>query len=206
VPGILVQCGMSSLSIAQRQDVFTEQADMISVMPTHHDEAFVEVDTHVLHPREELEDYARLARETGVKIEWEVWHTGSIWNLRYLIDRGLVSPPHITTLFFGWPGGAWTPPTVEEYLYRRRLMPPGSIVTVSVMGPEQLAIAATAIALGDHVRVGTEDFPYSHSGQPVATHELVREMATIAAAMGRPLSTPQHAKQVFGIEEARSLT
>lgn len=198
---IVIQCGMSSLLIADRQEVFTEGADMISIMPTHHDEAFVEVDTHVLHPREELEEYARLSRESGVKLEFEIWHTGSIWNLQYLIDRNLLDPPFVTTLFFGWPGGAWSPPTVEEYLYRRRLMPPNAVLTVSVMGPEQLAIAACATAMGDHVRVGTEDYPYGRSGEYVPTHQLVQEIAEIARSMGRPIARPFEARRRLGISK-----
>jgi 3-keto-5-aminohexanoate cleavage enzyme len=133
---MIIQCGMSSLEIEDRMDVYYQRADMISVILNHHDEAFVEVDTHVLHPREELEDYARLTTEYGVKPEFEVWHTGSIWNLKFLIDRGVLKPPYITTLFFGWPGGTWTPPTIEEYLYRRKFMPEGCVVSVSVMGTE----------------------------------------------------------------------
>lgn len=202
---ILIQCGMSSLSVQERQAVFQERSDMISIMPTHHDEAFVGIDTHVLHPREELVTYAELSRETGVGLEFEIWHSGSIWNLKYLIDHGHVTPPFITTLFFGWPGGGWTPPTVEEYLSRRRLLPPEAVVTVSVMGPEQMAIASCAIALGDHVRVGTEDYPYNRRGEPEETHGLVREVAEIAEAMGRAIATPEVARQRLGLREMRRM-
>ena len=51
---LIVQCGMSSLQIKERMDVFEHHADMISIILSHHDEAFAEVDVHVLHPREEL--------------------------------------------------------------------------------------------------------------------------------------------------------
>ena len=78
---LIVQCGMSSLPIKDRMEVFEQKADMISIILSHHDEAFAQLDMHVLHPREELEEYARLSREFGVKLEHEIWHTGSIWNL-----------------------------------------------------------------------------------------------------------------------------
>ena len=54
---------------------------MISIITSHHDEAFAGLDVHVLHPREELLEYARLQAESGVRLEYEIWHTGSIWNL-----------------------------------------------------------------------------------------------------------------------------
>lgn len=197
---LIIQCGMSSLPIPKRMDVFTERADMISIIVSHHDEAFAKQDFHVLHPREELEDYMRLCLQHGVKPELEIWNTGSIWNMNHLIDRRLLMPPYFTTLFFGWPGGAWSPPTVEEYLYRRRYMPEGSVINVSIMGPEQIEILTAAITLGDHVRVGTEDYPYDHDGKIVPTHELVAAAANIARSVGREIATPAQARKLVGLD------
>jgi 3-keto-5-aminohexanoate cleavage enzyme len=196
---IIVQCGMSSLPIPERMNVFTHKADMVSIILNHHDEAFVEADFNVLHLKEELIEYTRLCREYGVIPEWEVWHAGSIWSLNYLIGKKLLQPPYVTTLFFGWPGGTWSPPTVEEYLYRRRLMPDGCACNVSIMGGGQRDILAAAIIHGDHVRVGTEDLPYDHSGKLVDTPALVRETAEMARAFGRPLATVQQARKMIGL-------
>src|SRR5579859_7840737 len=153
---LIIQCGMSSLPILERMEVWEKQAEMISMIISHHDEAFTGLDVHVLHPREELAEYMRLCQQYQVKPELEIWHAGSIWNMRYLIDKGLLPAPYFTTLFFGWPGGSWSPPTMEEYLYRKRLMPSDSIINVSIMGQEQKTILAAAILHGDHIRVGTE--------------------------------------------------
>ncbi len=195
---LVIQCGMSSLPIPDRMDVWTEHADMISMIVSHHDEAFTGLDVHVLHPREELEEYMRLCNQYHVKPELEIWHAGSIWNMRYLIDKGLLSAPYFTTLFFGWPGGSWSPPTLEEYLYRRRLMPPGSIINVSIMGPEQKTILAAAILNGDHVRVGTEDYPYI-DGKVAATHELVAEVVDLARHLGREIASAEETGKLLGI-------
>jgi 3-keto-5-aminohexanoate cleavage enzyme len=198
---LIVQCGMSSLPIPERMEVFRERADMISIITSHHDEAFAEVDTHALHPREELAEYARLSAEYGVRLEYEIWHTGSIWNLNWLIERDLVSPPYFTSLFFGWPGGSWSPPTIEEYAYRRRHLPAGSVATVSVMDERQIDLIAAAIVSGDHVRVGTEDYPFARSGEIAPTHQLVAEVAELAAALGRPVATPEQARPLVGVAE-----
>ena len=204
---IIVQCGMSSLPIPERMDVYEHKADMISVILNHHDEAFAQTECNVLHLRKELVEYCRLCRKYGVVPEWEVWHAGSVWNLNYLLGRKLLEPPYVATLFFGWPGGTWSPPTVEEYLYRRRLMPEGCVCNVSIMvadhattlGEGQRDILAAAIIHGDHVRVGTEDYPYDHSGEVVPTHELVKETAEMARALGRPLATVQQARKMIGL-------
>lgn len=200
---LVIQCGMSSLPIQERMDVFEQRADMVSIITSHHDEAFAAMDVHVLHPREELEEYARLSADHGVKLEYEIWHTGSIWNLNYLIERGLVEQPHFTSLFFGWPGGSWSPPTIEEYLRRRAQLPEGCIATVSVMGPEQIKIVTTAILEGDHVRVGIEDYPFNRAGEVAPTHELVAEVVRIAEAVGRPVASPAEARQIIGLQPSR---
>ena len=198
---LVIQCGMSSLPIPKRMEVWEQHADMISMIVSHHDEAFTGLDVHVLHPREELEEYMRLCQQYEVKPELEIWHAGSIWNMRFLIEKGLLPAPYFTTLFFGWPGGSWSPPTLEEYLYRRRLMPEGSIINVSIMGPEQKTILAAAILNGDHIRVGTEDYPYLN-GRVAATHELVAEAVELAQRLGRTIATPAEMRALLKIGAA----
>jgi 3-keto-5-aminohexanoate cleavage enzyme len=194
----IIQCGMSSLAISQRMEVFTEKADMISIILGHHDEAFVNIDTHKLHTREELIEYSKLIKQYGVKPEFEVWHSGSIWNLKYLIDRKYIDPPYFSTLFFGWPGGNWTPPTIEEYLYRKKLMTKKRIINLSIMDPEQYRLIGVAIAMGDHVRVGTEDNPSIEEKQ-VTTEELVYWVTDIAKAIGRRIATIEESAKIIGI-------
>jgi 3-keto-5-aminohexanoate cleavage enzyme len=196
---LVVQCGMSSLPIPERMEVFEQRADMISIITSHHDEAFAGLDVHALHPREELAEYAELSRTHGVKLELETWHTGSIWNIEWLIERGLLDAPYFTSIFFGWPGGSWSPPTVEEYLSRRRSLPPECVATVSAMGEEQFRLLVAAITLGDHVRVGTEDHPFDRFGNAATTHELVAQIADVARAVGRPIATPEQAREITGL-------
>ena len=57
----------------------------------------------------------------------------------------------------------------------------------------------TAIILGDHVRVGTEDYPYLHDGRSASTHELVEEAAAMARALGRPPATVEEARRIIGL-------
>jgi 3-keto-5-aminohexanoate cleavage enzyme len=197
---IIIQCGMSSLPIPDRMAVYENHADMISIILNHHDEAFVLTECTVLHSRQELGEYARLNQKYALIPEFEVWHAGSIWNLNYLINQGLLTPPYITTLFFGWPGGTWSPPTIEEYRYRRKLMPEGCVCIVSIMGEAQRDIITAAILMGDHVRVGTEDYPFNRAGKEASTHELVKETADIAKALGRPLATIEQARWLIGLQ------
>ncbi|MCD6570271.1 MAG: 3-keto-5-aminohexanoate cleavage protein [Deltaproteobacteria bacterium] len=197
---IIIQCGMSSQTLDERIDVFEEKSDMISIILSHHDEAFAQEDFNILHTKEELISYARTCGQYGVVPEFEVWHTGSIWNLQYLIQKDLLKKPYITTLFFGWPGGSWSPPTIEEYLYRRKQMPEGCVCTVSIMHENQIKIMTAAIVEGDHIRVGTEDYPFNRAGEFASTCELVEEAADIARAVGRPIATVKEARNMLGIQ------
>jgi 3-keto-5-aminohexanoate cleavage enzyme len=197
---LVLQCGMSSLPIPERMEVFTAQGDIISIITSHHDEAFTGLDVHVLHPREELIEYAELSTTHDVKLELEIWHTGGIWNTNYLIERGLLEAPYFTSLFFGWPGGSWSPATVDEYERRRSALPEGSVATVSVMGTGHHEILSAAIQSGDHVRVGTEDFPFDRNGEPTSTHQLVAEIRDVAQRLGRELATPDEARRICGLK------
>lgn len=201
----IVQCGMSSFLIDERLDIFTQHGDMISVIANHHDEAFPEGNVNVLHPMEELIRYCELGIQYSVRPEWEIWHSGSVWNIEYLLKNTTLVEPVITTLFFGWPGGTWSPPTVEEYLNRRRMMPKQCAVTVSVMGPERYGVLAAAITSGDHVRVGTEDYARNRWGTPAQASELVAEVVQIADALGRKVATPDEARELLNLTPA-SLT
>jgi len=196
---IIIQSGMSSITLRERIELFEQHSDMVSIIANHHAEAFAQVNCNVLHPLDELEEYCAACRKYKVKPEWEVWHAGSIWNIKALIAKGLLDPPYITTFFLGWPGGTWSPPTVQEYLYRKSLMPKNSVITVSIMCEEQMDILVAAITHGDNVRVGTEDWPYLQNGKVAACHELVREIAGISRSLGREVATPAQTREMCGM-------
>ncbi|RDE11555.1 MAG: 3-keto-5-aminohexanoate cleavage protein [Candidatus Thorarchaeota archaeon] len=197
---IIIQAGMSSYPIEEREATFKAHPDMLSVILNHHDEHFTDLTVNQLHPLEELEEYCAKCRRSKIAPEWEVWNTGSYWNLRYLIEKGLINPPHILTLFFGWPGGTWSPPTIDEYMHRVRYMPENCIYSVSVMGPEQSAIALVSIQNGGNVRVGTEDYPFVRPEVPAKNNaEIVARIKGIAKEVGREVADPSEARKILGL-------
>src|SRR5437870_8256473 len=80
---------------------------------------------YALHPRDELETFCRAAREHGVKTEVECFYTGAYWNLQFIRRLGLLDDPIWATIFLGWQGGAWTPPTHDALLFMVRHLPAG---------------------------------------------------------------------------------
>ncbi|MHA1275986.1 MAG: 3-keto-5-aminohexanoate cleavage protein [Candidatus Helarchaeota archaeon] len=197
---VIIQAGMSSDPLEERYPLFEARPDLASIILNHHDESFTNVQLYRLHTREELEQYCNVCEKYRVKPEWEVWNTGSLWNLRYLIEKGLAKPPHFLSSFFNWPGGAWSPPDPDEFFLRKKYYPPDSLYTVSTMGPEQTKIATLAILHEGHVRVGTEDYPYIKEGVIAKNNaEIVARMVRISKELGREVATPSEARKIIGI-------
>ena len=173
---------------------------MMSIMTTHHDEQFTKESFNVLHLKPELEEYCHLCLKYGVKPEFEVWSTGGVWNLLYLEKNGLIKKPYFLSIFFGWPGGGWSPPTVEELEHRVKNLPPGSLYTTSVMDKAQRELLRATIRAGGHVRVGTEDYPLLPDGTPAQSNtELVSDIVHLAKENGREVATPEEARELIGI-------
>ena len=196
----IIQAGMSSDPIEKRKGDFEARPDMISIILNHHDEHFTQMNVHRIHPLDELEKYCEKCEEYKIKPEWEVWHTGSYWNLKYLIEKNLIKPPHVLTCFFNWPGGTWSPPTADEYLHRLKYMPEGCVHTVSIMGEKQSMIAALAISSGGNVRVGTEDWPFIRNGIPAKNNaELIKHTLEIAEKLDRDVAMASEARKLLKI-------
>jgi len=200
---IIIQAGMSSEPIIQRKNIFDANPDMMSVMLNHHSEHFPQTTVDVLHPLGELEEYCIRLKKSNIIPEWEVWHSGSFWNLNYLIDKKILDQtnPHILTLFFNWPGGMWSPPTHVEYIHRRRFIPPNTVHTVSVMGEEQMKLLVFVLTHEGNIRVGTEDYPFIKKGTPAKNNaEIIENYVSICKHVRRDVADPSEARKILGLK------
>jgi 3-keto-5-aminohexanoate cleavage enzyme len=204
----IIQYGIANGRFPQRVELMKQKPDMMSICFNAHDECFQPdpsyppVELYGIHDREELEKYCRYTREHGVKPEVESFHYGAVWNARRFIDMGLLDTPVWTTVFLGWPGGCWTPPTVEAMQYMHHHKPPDFNYSVSVMDPPtQWQVLTQSILLGGHVRVGMEDNPYLDSKGTLAKSnaELVDKMVRIAKDLGRDVASPEEARRITGL-------
>jgi 3-keto-5-aminohexanoate cleavage enzyme len=201
-----VQFGIASARLEEKFRLMELRPEMMSYAFNVHDEyfrpdpAFPANEMYALHPRDELEEFCRGALEHGVKTEVECFYTGAFWNLEYIRGQGLLEDPVWATLFLGWQGGAWTPPTHDALLYLVNHLPPRVNWNVSVMDPMQWRIHALAIAMGGHVRVGWEDNPYLPDGALARTNaELVEVAVRMAETVGREIATPDEARAITGV-------
>jgi 3-keto-5-aminohexanoate cleavage enzyme len=202
----IMQFGIASARLPEKVELMKLKPEMMSYAFNVHDEffqpdpAYPANEMYALHPRDELLEFTRVAEEHGVKPEVESFYTGAFWNIEYVRRHGLLQDPVWTTLFFGWAGGAWTPPTADALIYMVNHLPERCLWNTSVMDPaSQWNILAQAIAMGGHVRVGWEDNPYGPDGKPASNAELVRNVVDISRALGREIATPDEARAMMGL-------
>jgi 3-keto-5-aminohexanoate cleavage enzyme len=203
----VVQFGIASARIEEKVRLLDLRPDMMSYAFNAHDEYFrpdpdyPAVEQYSIHPRDELETFCAAAREHGVKPEVEAFYTGAFFNLEYVRSKGLLDDPVWATLFLGWEGGAWTPPTSDALDFLVRHLPPRVTWNVSVMNRhEQWGLLAQALGMGGHVRVGWEDNPFLPDGRPSRTNaELVDTIVQMARLIGREPATADEARHIIGL-------
>ncbi len=142
--------------------------------------------------------------EFGVRPELEIFDKGHVANARRLAKEGLLTFPQHVDFVLGVPGGLEA--TVSNLCELVNDLPPGCTWSVAGIGRQQLPMAMTAIAMGGHVRVGLEDNVYYSKGRLARNEELVARVARIAHEAGRPVATPDQAREILGLRVREGLS
>ncbi|MEW6673644.1 MAG: 3-keto-5-aminohexanoate cleavage protein [Thermodesulfobacteriota bacterium] len=144
-----------------------------------------------------IEYLARIFQETGVKPEIEVFETGMINNALFLEKKKLLPPPLHFQFVLGVPGAM--PGSVKNLLFLSESIPAGSTWTVAGIGKWEIPLAAAAVVLGGHVRVGLEDNLFLPDGLPASNPGLVERVVNIAREIGREIATPEEARAILSM-------
>lgn len=151
------------------------------------------------HPKD-IEVFAKTIMEHGVKPEIEVFEAGMIANALHLAKKGLLAEPLHFNFVLGVPGGL--PATAKNLLLLVESIPAGSTWTVSGVGRHQLAMNVMGMVLGGHVRTGLEDnIYYNRNNLAQGNWQLVERVARIAGELGRPIATPDEAREMLGLKK-----
>ena len=70
---------------------------------------------------------------------------------------------------------------------------------VAGIGKHEIPLATAAILMGGHVRVGLEDNLYLPDGSLASNPALVETIVRIAKEVGRPIASPDEARQILGL-------
>jgi len=153
-----------------------------------------------MNSQEYIEKFASRMKELGVKPEIEVFERGMINNAIRLAKKGLIDMPLHFDFVLGVPGAC--PGTPEDLMHMIRSIPEGSTWTVAGIGRAELPLAAMAVVLGGHVRVGFEDNIYYSKGVLAESNaQLVERVVRIAKELEREIATPDEAREILGIKK-----
>jgi len=156
------------------------------------EQAFLNVPSH-------LRVMAERIGKAGVIAELEVFEPGHIRLARQLIDDGWVDGPGLFQICLGI---EWSQPATPEAMIYMRSLLPGDCAWFSFgIGATQFPMAAQAVLLGGHVRVGLEDNLYLSKGVLAPSNAALAERSVaIIEALGHPVATVAQAREILGIE------
>lgn len=140
-------------------------------------------------------------RELGVKPELELFDTGNLWFADVMRQEGLLAAPPMYQLCMGIPYGAPADPGLLNAMVN--MIPEGTEWTSFAIGRNQLPWVAQSVLLGGHARVGLEDNLYLRRGVKATNAQLTQEAVKIIDSLGQQVATPDEAREILGIENAR---
>lgn len=137
--------------------------------------------------------------ENNIKPEYECFDMGHLEAALQMARRG-EAPGHPMQFNFvlGVPGASSA--SVSNLLWLVSALPEGSTWTATGIGRHEFTLAAHAIAMGGHVRVGFEDNLYLSKGVLAKSNgELVAKVVRIAKELGREIATSDEAREILSL-------
>ncbi|MGD9210823.1 MAG: 3-keto-5-aminohexanoate cleavage protein, partial [Desulfobacteraceae bacterium] len=150
----------------------------------------------------QMKKYATLDRENGTKPEIEIWDSGQISNVAWLLDNGYVDRPvHLQYVMGALSGMPATPETLAYVHEMTRKSLNKFTWSVAAVGKDQLRMAAVTLAMGGHVRVGLEDSLFCGYGRMArSSAEQVERVVTMAKQLSIEPATPAEAREIIGLK------
>lgn len=138
---------------------------------------------------------AKRMLERGIRPELEIFDLGMIHFAKVLIAEGLITPPFYFNLLLGNIAGAQATPNDLAALVNQ--LPTGSLWSLAGIGKNQRTAAGLGCVTASGVRIGLEDnlWQDNHTHAPATNLWLVRWLAGLADAYGRPVAKPREVRQ-----------
>jgi uncharacterized protein (DUF849 family) len=149
-----------------------------------------------------LKQYAETFRQYGTRPELEVYDTGMINNIAYLLEEGFLEPPVYIQFVMGILGGI--PATIDNllFLYNTARKSIGEFHwSVCAAGRHQIPMCNMALLMDGHVRVGLEDSLYAARGKLAESNaDQVEKIVRIARELGLEPAAPKEARHLLGLK------
>ena len=149
-----------------------------------------------------MREYCGFFGQNGTKPEFEIYDSGMVNNVAYLIQAGHVKKPVYIQFVMGVLGGIT--PSSKNLLflvdYARELIGDFEF-SVCVAGRAQFPLCTQSLLIGGNCRVGLEDNLYLDKGQMAKSNgEQVAKMVRIARELGIEPATPDEARKILGLK------
>ena len=149
-----------------------------------------------------MREYCGFFEQNGTKPEFEIYDSGMVNNVAYLIQAGHVKKPVYIQFVMGVLGGIT--PSSKNLLFlvdyaRERI---GDFeFSACVAGRAQFPLCTQALIMGGNCRVGLEDNLFLDKGQMAKSNgEQVAKMVRIARELGIEPATPDDARKILGLK------
>ncbi|MBU3210270.1 3-keto-5-aminohexanoate cleavage protein [Clostridium algidicarnis] len=201
-PDVIIQpstggaVGMSNEERLQPVDLSPEMATLdCGTCNFGGDEVFVNTENTI-------KEFGEKMIKLGVKPEIEVFDKGMIDMAIRLQKKGFIKSPMHFNFVLGVNGGISASP--RDLVFMAGSIPSESTFTVSGIGRNEFPMAAMAIIMGGHVRVGYEDNVYLSKGILAKSNgELVSKVVRLASELGREIANPNETRKILGLKERR---
>lgn len=184
--------GMSAEERLQPTELFPEMATLDCGTCNFGDEVFE-------NTMPMMRDFGKRMIENNIKPEYECFEMGHLDTILKMAKKGQVpAAPMQFNFVLGVPG--CTPATVQNLAWLVNAIPAGSTWTATGIGRSAFIMAAHAIAMGGHVRVGFEDNLNIERGVLAKSNgELVAKVVRIAKELGREIATSAEAREILSL-------
>ena len=149
-----------------------------------------------------MKEYCAIFAENGTKPEFEIYDSGMVNNVAFMIEAGYVKKPVYIQFVMGVLGGIT--PSSENLLflvdYAKKQIGDFEF-SVCVAGRAQFPICTQSLLIGGNVRVGLEDNLYLDKGRMAKSNaEQVAKIARIARELGIEPATPDEARKILHLK------
>ncbi|HUH66257.1 MAG TPA: 3-keto-5-aminohexanoate cleavage protein [Syntrophales bacterium] len=149
-----------------------------------------------------MREYCATFAENGTKPEFEIYDSGMVNNIAFMIQAGYVKKPVYIQFVMGVLGGIT--PSSENLLflvdYAKKMIGDFEF-SVCVAGRAQFPICTQSLLIGGNCRVGLEDNLYLDRGTMAKSNaDQVAKIIRIARELGIEPATPDEARKILGLK------
>jgi uncharacterized protein (DUF849 family) len=145
-----------------------------------------------------VEEHIRRLTAAGIQSAFQCYNINSFESVERLMRRGVYKGP----LVMNWVAisGGMDAPNIYNLSNFVRAVPDGAVLTVESSVRNVLPVNMFGVAMGLHVRCGTEDVLWNQTrSAKIGTVAQIEQLVRVAREFGRPIATAQQAREISKI-------